>query len=399
MATSFSFDQPRSKMLARYLSFLGLGLFFIASARADTTYVYLESNIGKIPNQNSILAYKNDGAGNLTAVSGSPYLTGGTGVYDPTSGPIEFDADQQVTASPDGTRLYAVEGHSNTIAAFMVNADGTLTTIAGSPFSSGGHDPVSIGFLASPISQLVVANKNEDPNQDNSGTLPNYTTFTVNGDGSLTLNSGSTLDLAFGSSPSQSLIQTRGRLHFGLEFATSRIVSYRLRRNGLMVELSSVMPSITGDRFLGETLHPNKRILYAGLPLSNGLAVYSYNTAGILSPVTTVPNTGTLICWVTVNAAGTVLYSAETGSGTVSAYDLTDARAPVLVQHFQLVGTGNKPSNLAIDPTQQFLYVLSGLKLHVLNLDASGLMSETATPVTLPVPSDEVPLGLAVIRK
>ena len=213
------------------------------------------------------------------------------------------------------------------------------------------------------------------------------------------MNPGSPLDLIFGSSPSQALIQTRGHLHFGLEFATSRIVSYKVRRNGPIEELSSVTPPMTGGRFLGEILHPSQRILYAGLPLSNELAVYSYNTAGILSAVTTVPNTGTLICWLAINAAGSVLYTAETASGTVSAYDLSDPLAPILVQNFHLTGTGNRPSNLAVDPTQQFLYVLSGLKLHVLNLDANGLMSETATPVTLPVPSDEVPLGLAVIRK
>ena len=127
--------------------------------------------------------------------------------------------------------------------------------------------------------------------------------------------------------------------------------------------------------------------MYTGFPLSNGLSVYRYDATGALSYIATVPNSGNLICWLACNAAGTVLYSSETGTGTVSAYDISHAFAPVLLQHFSLTGSGNKPSNLAFDPTGPFLYVLSGLKLHVVNLDNSGLMGETVTPITLPAPT------------
>ena len=100
-------------------------------APAATSYLYIESNIGQAADQNSILAYSNDGAGNLTALPGSPYFTGGTGVYDPTVGPTEFDADQQVIADKTGRLLYAVNGDSNSVAAFQIGSDGTLTAVAG----------------------------------------------------------------------------------------------------------------------------------------------------------------------------------------------------------------------------------------------------------------------------
>src|ERR1043165_7853174 len=112
-----------------------------ASAQQRKTYIYVESNIGSVDDQNSIYAFANDGRGNLTPLAGSPYLTGGTGVLAP--GSSEINADQQVIANAAGTALYAVNGPSNTIAAFTINADGTLTTIAGSPYPSGGQNPMS----------------------------------------------------------------------------------------------------------------------------------------------------------------------------------------------------------------------------------------------------------------
>ena len=154
-----------------------------ALAQDLKSYVYLESNTGKTEGNNSVFAFANDGSGNLTAVPGSPFLTGGTGVFDPGGGSTEFDAEQEVIANTAGTLLYAVNGHSNTIAGFSINADGTLTTLPGSPYASGGQDPASIGILPTK-GLVVVANKNEDPNQDIGADLRNYTTFTQAADGS-----------------------------------------------------------------------------------------------------------------------------------------------------------------------------------------------------------------------
>src|SRR3954468_23975910 len=124
-------------------------------AQQPTSYVYVESNVATMPGQNSVFGFANDGLGNLVGLPGSPYLTGGTGVIAP--GSSELNADQQVITNPAGTVLYAVNGHTNSIAALAVNEDGTLTTVAGSPYASGGQDPVSIGLSGR---FLIVANKN-----------------------------------------------------------------------------------------------------------------------------------------------------------------------------------------------------------------------------------------------
>jgi 6-phosphogluconolactonase (cycloisomerase 2 family) len=371
----------------------GALLLGAASAQKPRTYVYVESNIGTVPDQNSIYAFGNNGRGKLISLAGSPYLTGGTGVQAP--GSSELNADQELTANATGTALYGVNGHTNTIAAFTVNADGTLTTIPGSPYDSGGQNPISIGTSGK---FLVVANKNFDPNQNIDDAVPNYTTFSVKRNGGLAMNPGSTIDLAAGSGPSQALVSGRGHLLFGLELFTSRIACYSYDRAGLMTETSSIGPIEENGAFLGEILHPSQRVLYA-CNLTSTLGVYSFDSDGVISFVTSVANEGIDICWLRLNAAGTRLYSSESVTNSLTVYDTTDALNPVQLQHVTLNAPDGFVINIELDPTEEFLYALAGHGIHVLNVDASGMLSETVSPAIIPTSSDDTPLGLAVIRK
>ena len=363
-------------------------------AQEPRSYVYVESNVGTVSDQNSIFAFDNDGFGNLIALPGSPYLTGGTGVHAPGSG--ELNADQEVTANKAGTVIYAVNGHSNSIAAFTVNADGTLTTIAGSPYPCGGQDPVSLGLSGK---FLVVANKNVDPHQNRHADVPNFTTFSVKRNGSLRMNPGSTLDLAANSGPSQALVSGRAHLVFGLEQFTSRIVSYGYNSEGLLSEISSISPTTTDGAFLGEILHPNQRVLYAGLLSTSQLGVYSFDSAGVISFVRAESNDGIDICWLRMNAAGTRLYSSESVTNTLTVYDTTDALNPVQIQHLPLNAPDGFVINIELDPTEEFLYALAGHGIHILNVDGAGMLRETVDPAVIPTSADDTPIGLAVIRK
>jgi 6-phosphogluconolactonase (cycloisomerase 2 family) len=361
------------------------------TVNAQKTYIYGETNDS---GGNAVFAYSNDGSGNMLALAGSPFLTGGTGVLAPSGGSVN-DADQEVIANTAGTLLYAVDGHSNTIGGFTINADGSLTRVPGSPAASGGHNPVSLGLTGN---FLIAVNKNEDPNQDNTQTVPNYTTFTVNVDGSLTMNPGSTLNLPTGSSPSQALVVPGQHAFFGMQFLIPQIANYRVKSDGTLSERASIGPPSVDDVFLGEILHPTKKIIYAGLPGTSQVGVYKYNSTG-LSLVGTVPNNGAAICWLAVNSAGTRLYTSETESATITVYDLTTATSPVQLQQLTLAGGASTVSNLALDPTGGYLYALVARSIHVLPVDGNGLISDTLAAVTIPGPLSEKPLGLAVVRK
>jgi 6-phosphogluconolactonase (cycloisomerase 2 family) len=385
-----------SKTLVRSAIVLVVGAMALdpAFAQAQTSYIYVESNNAAVPDQNSIFAYSNDGHGNLTALPGSPYLTSGTGVNSSGSG--ELNCDQQVMTDTAGDFLYAVNGGSNSVAAFTINADGTLTTVPNSPFASGGQDPVSVGLDRG---FLVVANKNFDPTQDIDGDVPNYTTFAVRPNGSLRMNPGSTLDLAAGSGPSQAAVAGRWHLVFGLELFTSRIASYKYDRTGLMSEVSSVAPTTVNGAFLGEILHPRQKVLYAGLLSANQLGVFSFDAEGVISFVQAVSNEGIDICWLKTNAAGTRLYTSESLTFSVTVYDITDALNPVQLQHVALIGADRPVTNITLDPTERFFYALAGRGVHVLKMDANGMLNETTSPLVLPGSIDESPIGLAAIRK
>jgi 6-phosphogluconolactonase (cycloisomerase 2 family) len=373
------------------------------SLHAQINAVYVESNIGTVANGNTVIGYSNDGAGTLTLLPGSPYSTGGTGVIPPPGFPLGFqtDDDQQIIINKAGTKLFAVNGRSNTVASFTINSDGSLTP-NGFPISSAGTQPASLGLfdgvLSGGGSLLVVVNKSSDPGQTNSK-APNVVTFTVSSSGTMSPNVGTKVPFPTGDSPSQAAIGT-AHLTFVQEFmgVPSKIDSYRVQKNGKLTLNNSVNVP-TANVFLGEVVHPTQNFLFAALPADSAIAVYSYSSGtGMLSFVTTAPISGLLPCWLAINADGSRLYSGNTMSLDVSVVDTSNPSAPVELQTIKLVGGGG-PSNLRLDPTGKFLYVVAGLNLHVMNVLSDGTLSETASPVALPVPSGNFPYGLATVLK
>jgi 6-phosphogluconolactonase (cycloisomerase 2 family) len=396
---------------ARALVLLFCLLGLVGVLHGQINVVYFESNLGSITNQNSIYGFSNDGTGKLTALPGSPYLTGGTGVFDPGGLSTAFDADQQIIINSAGTLLFAVNGDSNNISVFNINSDGSLAAVSGSPFSSGGSNPVSLSLdeTSSPA-LLAVVNKAADPNQVDG--LPNYATFLVSSSGALTP-TGNSVTLAAGSNPSQVILHPTGHLMFTDDFQAGTMSTYRYTSAGSLTFLSSATPTMGGN-FLGMALHPTQPVLYAATPSptlgSNYMSAYKYQAStGMMLFQNTVSNSGLATCWIAVNARGSRFYDTETVSNTVSVYNTTSPTAPVFQQQITLP-PGGTPTNLKIDPTQKFLYVLqdkgvkqeatSGVqaRLVVLAIQSDGsLKSKTQIPITLP--TGETPVGLAVLMK
>ena len=400
------------------LALAAFSLLAANSLAAQVNAVYVNGNIGTVSNGNVVYGYSNDGAGNLTPLPSSPYLTGGTGSAPPLGMALglQTDDDRQVIVNNAGTLLFTVNGFSNTIAVFDINSNGSLTMIPGSPSTSGGTQPASLGLfdgvLGNGVGFLVAVNKSSDPTQTNPKN-PNFQTFTVASDGTLTHNAGSGISLTAGASPSQAAIGLQ-HLFFGMQFAggnppppvPSTIFTYRIRGNGTLNLISSVTTPNPGSLFLGEVVHPTQAILYAALPADSQIGVYSYAPGtGVMSFQTTVANPGELPCWLAINAAGTRLYSGESMSNSITVYDLTNPLLPVQLQHITLsfTITGSGVTNLRVDPTGKFLYAISNetaeSSLHVFNVASDGTLSETITPVVIPVPFGNYPIGLATVMK
>src|SRR5436305_5578970 len=114
MSTSFASGWPWLRQRSGVL--LTLVLALSAASVAQVNAVYIENNVGQIPNKNSILALKNDGTGKMTPIKPGSFLTNGTGVFaTPKVDSPSLQADGEVVVNAAGTLLLAVNGGSNTI--------------------------------------------------------------------------------------------------------------------------------------------------------------------------------------------------------------------------------------------------------------------------------------------
>src|SRR5581483_6289826 len=290
------------------------------SALAQGNYVYINSNLGRPNGMNSVVAFRNDGFGNLTQVPGSPFLTQGSGVFDPHGILNPTDADQQVVVNPQGTFLYAVNSHSNTIAVFSIRSNGALTPVPGSPFASGGLDPVSIGLDLN-RGLMAVVNRDGDPTQPMRGTVPNYATFIVGGNGALTP-TRNLVPLVPLSRPEQAVMDQADNVMFGVQYETSDIVSYQVGATGTLTSVTQLGPPVAGAQPLGAVLNPSQRVFYVSFPVAALIGIYTYDPSGALTFVQTIPALGGN-CWMAINASGTRLYVADSGIASVSVYDTT----------------------------------------------------------------------------
>ena len=374
-----------------------MALAIVIAARTpawSADVIYLESNSTA---GNSVFAFKFDFTKAPTLISITP--AGGIGVFDKTFALGPFDSDQNLIENPEGTMLFAVNSGSNSIAVFLINSDGSLTAVDGSPFPSGGSDPVSLGLNGT---ILTVVNKDQDPAQNDNLVLPNYTTFSVSRNGALTPIPGSTVSVAYGSSPSQALIASRGSVVFGADFLGGLLQSFRLDEDGrLRQNLPQALPDsvFTGQTAphgpLGMRTHPHLPILYVDITLINKVAVYTYDRRGNLSFVRTVADSGAAPCWAVVNHAGTRLYATNTGDNSIEVYDLTDPFNPVDIQHFVMEGTTGAPFSTVINESDQWLYVSSEQStatsttaanaFHTLKVGADGMLTEPFPPTVLPI--------------
>lgn len=379
-------------------AFLALGMLFAAQqtpaqSTGVTDLIWLESN--SIAG-NTILTFKNTGNGNPVFLGSTP--AGGIGVFDKTFALGPFDSDQNLIVNSDGTLLFAVNSGSNTIAVFRITQNG-LQPVEGSPFASGGSDPVSLGLRGD---ILAVVNKDQDPAQNANLVLPNYTTFRVSPNGQLAPVDNSTVSVAYGSSPSQALTAFQGPFLFGADFLGGLLQSFAISHDGrLRQNLPQALPNSAfahktgGHQPLGMRTHPNLPILYVDITPISEIAVYTYDERGVPSFVRTVPDSGAAPCWTVVNSTGTRLYVTNTGDNSIAVYDLTDPLNPVEIQHLVMDATTGAPFSTVIDQSDEFLYVSSEQSsstvtpaanaFHTLKINSDGTLTEPFSPTVLPI--------------
>ena len=378
------------------------------TGKGPSNVVYVESNN---PACNTILAYHRSKDGSLTMLSGSPFATGGLGI-SPTTDLGPFDSDGNIITNPEHTLLFAVNGGSDSISVFDIADSGALTPVPGSPFPSGGSNPVGLGLKGD---LLCVVNKSNNPDHP-ARYLPNYTTFRVNPRGRLIAIPRAAISEDMGADPTQALPSPLGNLVFGCDFLGGALRSFGIASNGRLAPRAIVAPpyyefadSGAPALPLGLAVHPTQPLLYVGFVTINRIGVYRYTAEGALHYVRSVPDSGSGVCWLLLNKDATRMYASNTGDPSISVYDLTwNPAQPVEIQKIHLrVTPGSNPGGyqFALDPSGKFLQVVAqqfamtstvqANALHVFSVDGKGMLTEVeSSPTLLPVPNMTRPQGV-----
>jgi 6-phosphogluconolactonase len=347
-------------------------------------YVYVNDNT---TGTNTVAGFVRHQDGSLTPLPGSPFPAGGAG----TGSGIGSQGALQQTS--DGRYLLAVDAGSNQISVLKIGAGGALSLV-GSPVSSGGTMPVSIAVHRSLV---YVANA--------SGT-PNFTGFTINPAGALTLLTASTVSLPTGSLPGDVLFNGTGSVLAGTLVDTSQVVTYTVGAGGLLTAApgSPFTAQATGP-FGSEFRPTNPGQLFvsnahAG-PNLGTVSAFSVAANGALTAVTGSPfaDLQTAPCWVEITHDGRILFAVNTAVPSISSYAISPGGSLRLLGStvFNLP-TGLGPEDARLSPDGNNLYVVDtgAAKVSGFRVRGGSLTELPSSPTSLPAGS--APFGIVVTQ-
>jgi len=361
-------------------------------------YVYLDGNTA---GANTIAAYTRARGGSLTPTLGSPFAAGGEGLGK------GLGSQGAIQTADNGRFVLAVDAGSNQISVLQVNPDGSLTRVPGSPFSSGGVEPVSIAVHGNLV---YVAN---DGNATESA---NYTGFVLTPFGQLVPLPKSTVNAPGAANDlGDVLFNSDGTNLVGTEVASSRIDSFQ-------VDFLGYLHAAPGSPFTGQGLgafgsafrpsssfpfpnSPNQ--LFVSNPHNVGTdvgTVSAFDVAGNgelssigASPFADLQNAP---CWVAITPDGQHLFAINTGSGTVSRFSI-DQRGDLTLLGSTLVNDegGVGGTDPTITPDGQNLYINETAAHGVAEMTIEGgtLTELPGSPVALPA-GDTAAAGAASIN-
>ena len=323
---------------ATALLVVGAGHESVRAARSSGV-VYTMSNA---TTGNRILAFDR-GPGGALRPSGS-FATGGLG----SGGGL--GSQGALTLSENDRWLLAVNAGSNNVTLFATDDDG-LRWLDKVP--SGGTQPVSVTIHGTLV---YVLNAGSD----------SVSGFRLRPQGQLSPLAGSTRPLSgAGTGPAQVQFSPDGRVLVVTEKATNLIVTYTVDEDGFLGR-PQVQPSHGATPF-GFAFGARRQIFvseaFGGAADSSAVSSYRVASNGTLhleSP--TVATHQTAACWVVVTEDGRFAYTTNTGSGSISGFDIEDDGTLTLLNadgRTADTGAGSAPTDLTLSENGRLLFVLN----------------------------------------
>lgn len=278
------------------LAFAAMLSLVLPSLLHAQQYVYANNDDDSGGDHNMVTAFKVSNTGQMTTINSYP--TGGLG----TGG---YNALNSIAAAKVGSHvcLFVSNGGSNNVSAFTVNpSNGTLTTVSGSPFASGGlGDNFDIGLAVADNKLLFAGNTVSN----------NISVFGIKSNCALKL--GDTY--ATPGSPDGMKVTPNGQ--FLLEANIGSPDSWQIDySNGTLTELG---PFSAQGATVGVDISCDGTTAYFGDAGTNTeVEVYSISSSGQLTEINNYTNTnGQNSNNVMLSADGKLLYVSEVDSNQV----------------------------------------------------------------------------------
>jgi 6-phosphogluconolactonase (cycloisomerase 2 family) len=310
----------------------GAGTFAEALDRTGAPGIVLtETNAAE---GNELVTFTRAADGSLTAAG--VFETGGSGSGDALG--------SQGAIVRSGDWVLAVNAGSNDVSTFAMGTRG-LSFAARS--ASGGTRPVSIAAHDRIVYVL------------NAGATPNISGFWIGDDGALKPIAHSAQPLSGGAvGPAEIAFSPDGDTLVVTEKATSRIDTYFVDRSGRAH--APVVHASNGATPFGFDFTPAGELVVSEASTSSASAYRVAREVRLESVAGSVPNGQKAACWLVVDRRGEYAFTANAGSGNISAYRIGPSGTLRLEGSgvAGVTGSGSHPVDMAFGADGRYLYVL-----------------------------------------
>ncbi|HEY1831702.1 MAG TPA: beta-propeller fold lactonase family protein [Acidimicrobiales bacterium] len=335
-------------------------------------HVYLDDNTA---GTNSISGFDRHVDGSLTPLAGSPFTAGGAG----TGAGLASQGAIQV--SSDGRFLLAVDAGSNQVSILRTEPDGALQL--NQVVSSNGPTPVSIAVHDNLV---YVAN---------AGAVgPNYTGFVLNPFGQIQPLAHSTVSLPNGSQPGDVLFNSTGTSLVGTRVGPSEIDSFVVGRDGLLSAAPGSPSPAQGLGPFGSEFRPtNPQQLFVSNAHNVGagtgtISAFNVTYNGSLKSIGTSPfaDDQTAPCWIEITHNGQFLFTVNTASGEISRYAIAPNGTLTLLGSTPVSNSGGAvDARLSNDGRTLYVDESKAGTVAAFAVSGGNLTELPSSPVALPV--------------
>jgi 6-phosphogluconolactonase (cycloisomerase 2 family) len=319
------------------------------------------------------------GTGTLAAVNNSPLATS----YKPFS----------MVVTPNNALLYV--GSATGIFVYFINSDGSLTT------PSTGSQPAGVSAPAltvSPDGQWLIALD---------GTTQQLDLFQINAStGALTsVQKPATYSTTSGTwQPSDVRVSPDGTLIFAALGTAGDVVFTFNTTTGIAASSQGLSTGNTATGDYGLAVSKTGYLYIARSGTNGGVAVYNIGSGGLLTPVTGTPfaaGSGTFS--VTLDSTGTYVYAANRTDGTISGYTIVPSTTVLGLSLTPLSGSpylsGTTVQSIGIDSTNKYLLAAAvggapDLTMYSFDITVPGKLIPATSRATGVDPAGAVALAL-----